>query len=69
MISSLRPLCSRGQYGVEEGLIFSYPCRVQGGKLQVVENIQHKGYGKEKFDATHTELKKERDTVKEMGVI
>jgi len=61
-------LCSNGQYGVEEGLLFSYPCRVDGGKLTVVEGISHNEFGQEKFNATHEELKNERNTVKEMGL-
>ena len=62
-------LASNGQYGVEEGLIFSYPCRVDGGKLSVVEGIEHNDFGQEKFNTTHEELKSERNTVKELGLI
>ncbi len=62
-------VASNGQYGVDEGLIFSYPCRVEGGKLVVVENVEHNDFGKEKFETTLAELKKERDTVKELGLI
>jgi malate dehydrogenase len=62
-------LCSNGQYGVDEGLICSLPCRTENGKLVVVEGIEHNEFGKEKFDATVAELRHERDTVKEMGLI
>jgi len=62
-------ITSSGQYGVEEGLIFSFPCRTENGVLKVVEGVEHSDFGKEKFDVTHNELKKERDTVKEMGLI
>ncbi|MBD66583.1 MAG: malate dehydrogenase [Halobacteriovoraceae bacterium] len=62
-------LASNGQYGVDEGLIFSYPCRVEGGKLQVVEGVEHNEFGKEKFQTTLDELRSERDTVKELGLI
>lgn len=62
-------LSSNGQYGVDEGLIFSYPCRTENGKVVVVEGIEHKEFGQEKFQATLEELKKERDTVKELGLI
>ena len=62
-------LASNGQYGVDEGLIFSYPCRVEGGKLMVVEGQTHNDFGTEKFNATLEELKTERDTVKELGLI
>ncbi len=62
-------LASNGQYGVDEGIIFSYPCRVEGGKLKVVEGWEHNEFGTEKFNKTLTELKTERDTVKELGLI
>ena len=62
-------LSSTGQYGVDEGLIFSYPCQTKNGKCVVVEGIEHTGFGKEKFDATLAELRSERDTVKSLGLI
>lgn len=62
-------LASNGQYGVDEGLIFSFPCRVDGGVLKVVENISHNDFGNEKFQATLDELRSERDTVKDLGLI
>jgi malate dehydrogenase len=62
-------LASNGQYGVDEGLIFSYPCRVEGGKLMVVEGQTHNEFGTDKFTTTLNELKTERDTVKELGLI
>ena len=62
-------LSSNGEYGVDKGLIFSYPCRVEGGKLRVVEGIEHNEFGKEKFKATLDELRSERDSVKSMGLI
>jgi malate dehydrogenase len=61
-------LASNGQYGVDEELIFSYPCRVENGKLIVVEDVKHNEFGTEKFNATLAELKNERDTVKELGL-
>jgi malate dehydrogenase len=62
-------LASTGQYGVDEGLIFSFPCRVENGELKVQEGWEHNDFGKEKFNATLEELKTERDTVKELGLI
>jgi malate dehydrogenase len=62
-------LCSNGEYGVDKGLIFSYPCRVEGGKIKVVENIALNEFSKEKFRLSHEELKAERDTVKSLGLI
>lgn len=62
-------LSSKGQYGVDEGLIFSFPCRVENGKLIVVEGQEHNAFGTEKFNATLNELREERAAVKELGLI
>ena len=62
-------LASNGEYGVDKGLIFSYPCRVENGVLKVVEGIEHNEFGQEKFNTTLEELRVERDTVKDLGLI
>lgn len=62
-------LASNGEYGVEKGLIFSYPCRTEGGKIKIVEGIKHNEFGQEKFKLTHDELRGERDAVKSLGLI
>ena len=62
-------LASQGQYGVDEGLIFSYPCRTENGVVKVVEGITHNEFGTEKFNTTLNELKEERQAVKELGLI
>lgn len=61
--------CSRGEYGVDEGLIFSYPMRNENGKLQVIEGLSHNAYAKAKLAATLDELRQERDVVKSKGLI
>ncbi len=61
--------CSQGEYGVDEGLIFSFPCRTAGGQLKVVEGIGHNEFGKDKFNATLDELRLEHKTVQELGLI
>jgi malate dehydrogenase len=62
-------LSSNGEYGADKGLIFSYPCRTEGGKIKVVEGIKHNEFGAEKFKATLDELRGERDAVKSLGLI
>jgi malate dehydrogenase len=62
-------LASKGEYGVDKGLIFSYPCRVENGKLKVIEGITHNEFASEKIKITLDELKSERDAVKELGLI
>ncbi len=62
-------LSSKGEYGVDEGLIFSYPCRVENGQIKVVEGVEHNAFGQEKFQTTLEELRSEKASVKEMGLI
>lgn len=61
--------CSEGEYGVDKGLIFSVPCRTEGGKLKVVTGITQNEFGQKKFDLTLDELRKERDAVQELALI
>ena len=60
---------SAGEYGIEEGLIFSYPCRTGAGKVSTIEGIAHNNFGLEKIKITHEELCAERDAVKSLGLI
>ncbi|NBX84209.1 MAG: malate dehydrogenase [Gammaproteobacteria bacterium] len=72
-------LSSNGEYGVDNGLIFSYPCirrhgavRTFGGEtgaIEVVENLPMNDYAQEKFNATLKELRDERDMVKSLGLL
>jgi malate dehydrogenase len=62
-------ISSNGQYGVDEGLIFSFPVQSKGENLEVIEGIEQNAFGKEKFEATLAELRTERDTVKSLGLI
>jgi malate dehydrogenase len=60
---------SEGEYGVDKGLIFSFPCRTEQGKSKVIENITFNAYGQEKFDATLSELRQEREIVSKLGLL
>lgn len=62
-------LCSKGEYDVDEGLIFSFPCCTENGQLRVITDVSHNAFGQEKLQATLDELRAERDAVKEMGLI
>ncbi|MBA3537869.1 MAG: malate dehydrogenase [Tatlockia sp.] len=62
-------LSSDGQYGVDEGLIFSFPCRREHNELRVIEDLKFNDYSSEKFILTLDELRHERDAVKEMGLL
>jgi malate dehydrogenase len=60
---------SHGEYGVDEGLIFSFPCRTQNGQSQVVTTLDHGEFAQQKLAATLDELRHERDAVKALGLI
>jgi malate dehydrogenase len=60
---------SNGEYGVDKGLIFSFPCRREQGELKVVEGLTLNDYSRERFNLTLNELKQERDTVKSLGLL
>jgi malate dehydrogenase len=62
-------LASKGEYGVDKDLIFSFPCRTENGVIKVIEGIKHNDFGVEKFKVTLDELRSERDSVKELGLI
>ena len=57
---------SNGEYGVEKGLIFGYPLRSDGKKVEIVSGLELNAFGKEKFDLTHKELQEEKAEVKDM---
>jgi malate dehydrogenase len=61
--------CSHGEYGVDPGLIFSFPSRTEGGVSRIVEGIELDDFGRERFAATLEELRKERDAVAELQLI
>lgn len=61
--------CSQGEYGVDEGLIFSFPCRTEGGNLKVITGLTQNEFGQAKFNLTLDELRKERDAVQELGLV
>ena len=60
---------STGAYDVEEGLMSSFPVRVSGGAYEVVEGLDVGDFARAKIDATVNELKEERDSVRELGLI
>jgi malate dehydrogenase len=59
-------ICSDGRYGVDAGLISSFPVRSDGRVLEVVEGLAINDFGRQKIDATVGELKEERSMVGEM---
>ena len=53
-------VCSDGSYGVEKGLISSFPVRVRGGKWEIVQGLPINDFSRAKIDASVAELKEEK---------
>jgi malate dehydrogenase len=59
-------LCSDGSYGIEKGLITSFPVRSNGQKLEVVQGLPVNEFSRSKIDATINELKEDKSLVGEL---
>lgn len=57
---------SNGEYGVEAGLVYSYPCTCENGKWSVVPDLPRDDFAKEMMQATEAELREERDAVSDL---
>lgn len=54
---------SDGSYGIEPGIIYSYPVTCSGGKYEIVQGLEVDDFSREKMDATAAELREERAAV------
>ena len=58
---------SDGSYGVEDGLIFSFPVRSDGqGSWSIVQGLELSSFAREKIAATEAELKEERAVIADL---
>ncbi|HIF73454.1 MAG TPA: malate dehydrogenase [Porticoccaceae bacterium] len=57
---------SEGSYGIEEGLIFSYPVICENGSYSIVQNLNISEVSQGLIDNTEKELKEERDAVAQL---
>ncbi|ROS04745.1 malate dehydrogenase [Sinobacterium caligoides] len=54
---------SDGSYGIQEGLIYSFPVTCTDGDWAIVQGLEINDFSREKMTATETELAEERDAV------
>ena len=57
---------SDGSYGIAEGLIYSFPVTVEGGRYTIVPGLEIDDFARAKMEATRAELEEERDSVRDM---
>ena len=60
---------SDGSYGVEEGIISSFPCRCSGGEYEIVQGLDVPEFSQSRIDKTVEELVGEREAVRGLGLI
>ena len=56
-------LCSDGSYGIEKGLICSFPVRSDGKTPQIVQGLPINDFSRGRIDASVNELKEEKSLV------
>jgi malate dehydrogenase len=52
-----------GSYGIEPGIIYSFPCICSGGKYRIVPDLEIDSFSRGRMDATESELREERVAV------
>ena len=55
-----------GSYGIGAGVVFSYPVTVSNGAYRIVSDLSLDEFSRGRLDATHAELREERDGVRSL---
>jgi len=52
-----------GSYGIPEGVIYGYPVTCKDGQYKIVKGLAVSEFSRSRMDATHKELREERDAI------
>jgi malate dehydrogenase len=52
-----------GSYGIEEGVIYSYPVTCKGGEYEIVQGLEVNEFSRTRMAATEAELREERAAI------
>ncbi len=55
-----------GSYGIEPGVVYSYPVRCSGGAYEIVQGLEIDDFSRERMDKTETELREERAAIESL---
>ena len=55
-----------GSYGIEPGIIYSFPCICENGDYRIVQGLEIDEFSRSRMDATETELREERTAVEDL---
>ncbi len=56
-------IASDGSYGIDEGLVYSYPVTIKDSVISIVKDLPISDFSRARMDITEAELKEERDAV------
>ena len=59
-------VCTDGSYGIEKGLMFSYPIRSTGKSWSIVQDVPLNEFSRAKIAVTENELKEEKALVSDL---
>ena len=59
-------VASDDSYGIDQGIIYSYPCRCSNGSFEIVQDLEIDDFSRERMNATERELREERSAVEEL---
>ncbi len=57
---------SDGSYGIEEGIVYSFPTTCADGRIDIVQNLQINDFSARRMKMTEGELLAERDAIRHM---
>ncbi len=55
-----------GSYGIEPGIIYSYPVHCRDGEYEIVQDLTIDDFSQSRMDATEAELREERAAIEEL---
>ena len=55
-----------GSYGIEPGVVYSYPVRCRNGDYEIVQGLDISDFSRERMSATEAELREERAAIEEL---
>ena len=55
-----------GSYGIDAGIVYSYPVRCSGGDYEIVQDLAINDFSRERMRATEVELREERAAIEDL---
>lgn len=55
-----------GSYGIDEGIVYSYPVRCKDGTYEIVQELEISEFSRGRMQATETELREERAAIEHL---